>query len=340
MAIELSIIVPVYNAERYICRCVDSLLNQTSIKDLEIILVDDGSTDDSLNICKKYQHDYKSVRVVHKENGGVSSARNIGMDMAHGKYISFVDSDDFCDYKTFEKCLNHLKVTDADILSFGYVIEENGICMQEVMPFNFNDPFVYLKKMHRECWGNVYKCQIIKENNISFDEKISYGEDWIFKLEYLIHTKKVEILSEPLYHYTLDNNGSISRKAIPESFFYSIDRRIADISIVLSNWDVDDKLIQQYLREIRFDNTIKKLISMYRLSKLNSRSTRISFLDTLKTDQEFQNMLYIVDAENRVMSVLMTCLKWKNIKFQDKTIVTLFWAKRTFSRMYRVFLHK
>ena len=103
--ILVSIIVPVYNVEKYLERCIDSLVNQT-LKDIEIILVDDGSTDDSGNICDKYAKKDKRIKVIHKENGGLSDARNIGLSIANGRYLQFVDSDDFIHKQMIEILYN------------------------------------------------------------------------------------------------------------------------------------------------------------------------------------------------------------------------------------------
>ena len=112
--ILVSIIVPVYNVEKYLERCLDSLINQT-LKDIEIILVDDGSTDDSGNICDKYAKKDKRIKVIHKENGGLSDARNIGLSIANGRYLQFVDSDDFIHKQMIEILYNTIINNNADI---------------------------------------------------------------------------------------------------------------------------------------------------------------------------------------------------------------------------------
>ena len=121
----ITVIIPVYNAEQYIERAVKSLLDQTT-KEIEIILVDDGSKDASGKICDKYKQ-LENVKVIHKENGGACTARNIGLANASGKYVSFVDSDDFMDTDAYEKIINILKHNEADILDFGWrYISETG----------------------------------------------------------------------------------------------------------------------------------------------------------------------------------------------------------------------
>lgn len=115
----ISVVVPIYNVENYIKKCVDSILSQT-YKNLEIILVDDGSPDNCPQICDEYAQKDSRIKVIHKENGGVSSARNIGMENARGKWIAFIDADDWIEEKYFEKMLDRVKTNDADIVLCGY----------------------------------------------------------------------------------------------------------------------------------------------------------------------------------------------------------------------------
>ena len=128
----ITVVVPIYNAEQYIERAVKSLLNQTT-NEIEIILVDDGSKDNSGKICDKYGK-LENVKVIHKENGGLCTARNIGLANASGKYVSFVDSDDFMDTDAYEKIINILKHNEADILDFGwrYIKQKIFIRIQKI----------------------------------------------------------------------------------------------------------------------------------------------------------------------------------------------------------------
>ena len=124
MVSKISIIVAVYNVEKYLKRSLDSILNQ-SYKNIEVIIVNDGSTDNSRNICEKYAELYSNIKVIHKENGGLSSARNIGIENATGEYIGFVDSDDYISSNMFEEMYNRIIESDSDIAisSFNYVKE-------------------------------------------------------------------------------------------------------------------------------------------------------------------------------------------------------------------------
>ena len=134
MSPKISIIVPVYKVEPYIHKCIDSILNQT-FKEFELILVDDGSPDNCGNICDEYAKKDNRVRVIHKENGGISSARNIGLDVSNGEYIGFVDSDDYIKLDMYERLYNSCKVNNADISIIGTIeVDENGKKLYEHIP--------------------------------------------------------------------------------------------------------------------------------------------------------------------------------------------------------------
>ncbi len=117
---KISIIVPVYNVENYLKKCLDSIVNQT-FKDIEIILINDGSTDNSLNICKEYAKKDHRIRLINKPNGGLSSARNVGIDLSTGEYLGFVDSDDWIALNMYEKLYNLCKIFNADISQCKYI---------------------------------------------------------------------------------------------------------------------------------------------------------------------------------------------------------------------------
>ena len=141
---KISIIIPVYNVENYLARCLDSIFKHTIPKfEYEVLLVDDGSTDGSGNICDKYEKDYEIVQAIHKENGGVSSARNIGLQEATGEYIAFVDPDDWIDTNALELLWNKLEATEASVLQFDYAL---FLLKIPILPFFCQAQFLALKE--------------------------------------------------------------------------------------------------------------------------------------------------------------------------------------------------
>ena len=212
----ISIIVPVYKAEKHISECVDSILSQT-YENFELILVDDGSPDNSGKICDEYASRDKRIRVIHKENGGVSSARNTGLDNAKGEDITFVDADDIVHEKYLEVLYDNLKKYDADIswCSYNNVYKDQRLKSKEhsfdCLTIDFSDSkFVeYFKSFFSYCnspsvavWGKLFSKRAIE--NIRFDEKIKISEDKLFLLESLRFAKKMCFSNEYLYDYIID----------------------------------------------------------------------------------------------------------------------------------------
>lgn len=217
-----SIIVPVYNAIAFVGDTIHNLLRQDVNK--EILLINDGSTDDSLQLIKQYESKYDCIKVVDKKNGGVSSARNVGLNVAKGDYVIFVDSDDFIDDGLLERCeiILQRKSTDAVIFSYKYVYPKSSrkdICFRYKSSDYYSlkewlNEFYQLWSCHiLHCIGTkVYRKSVIDQYNIRFNESISYLEDIGFALEYLSHISNIYYLDEPAYHYRIINENSLITK--------------------------------------------------------------------------------------------------------------------------------
>lgn len=209
---KLSIIVPVYKAEDHLPRCIDSILAQ-SFEDFEIILVDDGSPDKSGMICDLYAKKDSRVKVIHKKNGGVSSARNEGIRNARGRYVQFVDSDDYIDSDMCLTLLNSIEDNQTDMVVCGYAKHYKGnkkdiIYKQKIyasveeLEIDFSKLFDQL--FFNYIWNKLYRKDLILT---LFDIEINYGEDLLFNLVYLTNCNKLSIISEPYYHYHYEDNS-------------------------------------------------------------------------------------------------------------------------------------
>ena len=209
----ISVIVPIYKVEKYLCKCVDSIINQT-YKNLEIILVDDGSPDNCPRICDDYAKKDSRIKVIHKKNGGLSDARNAGVKIATGEYISFIDSDDWVETQMIEKMFTCINKDKSDVVSSGVkwvkddgslindvTIDENGILdtvtgMKELLKDG-------LLKQH--VWNKLYKASLIR--NIPF-EKGKYHEDVFWSYQIFGIAEKTSIMKESFYNY-VQREGSI-----------------------------------------------------------------------------------------------------------------------------------
>lgn len=228
----VSVIVPVYNVEKYLNRCVDSILSQM-MTDFELLLIDDGSKDNSGRICDEYAEKDARVRVFHKPNGGVSSARNLGLDNAIGKWITFCDADDVvlpswlsnfidnaCDSvdyvvqgfladKTMSKS-DDIEFTNRSKFSFSF----EGTMEDGLLLMSKNSMLGYV-------WCKLFKHSIIKQFDVSFNESYNYQEDMIFNLLYLQHCKKIKSIDDVGYCYSVPDWG---RKYTNKANFFELNR--------------------------------------------------------------------------------------------------------------------
>lgn len=211
----LSIVIPVYNGESKIARCLKSI-NSIQEKNIEIIIVDDGSTDNTNSICKQYVKTDDRFRLIIQKNGGVSRARNTGIRESTGRYIGFVDADDEIT-KEFENVIDVLKSKEYEIVSFKHSIKTSQTLKNEsryLFESGRNSKAVLYNNYlsgHSNCvWNNIYRADIIKENNIQFPEDMSMGEDSVFNAQYLRHCNEVFFIDKVGYIYYVDDNESAS----------------------------------------------------------------------------------------------------------------------------------
>lgn len=218
---KISVIVPVYNVENYLQQCINSILQQT-YHHLEIILIDDGSKDSSGKICDEYALKDDRIVVIHKENGGVSSARNKGIEVATGKYIAFVDADDWIEPEMYEVMLQKLLDSNVDIVR----------CLQKTIYHNYvaNDDLyeegiIDLSQSRNEIIENIFvngktpsfflmlmKKEILDSYQIMFDEDLILGEDLYFMLNIYLHANTLYLYNKYLYNYLIHENSAMNSK--------------------------------------------------------------------------------------------------------------------------------
>lgn len=209
---KISVIVPVYNVEKYLAKCIESIINQT-YKDLEIICVNDGSTDNSLQILESYAKNDDRIKIVNRENGGLSAARNSGLDVAAGEYCYFVDSDDWIELDTIEKLIHIITSYNVDVVVHSALnIAEDESCVITAKNNNqwfekrskhdgvYDVPLEINRKIPAVAWNKLYKMEIIKQYNCRFHEGL-VNEDELFIWTYMIHCKNYYYLNEKLYNY-------------------------------------------------------------------------------------------------------------------------------------------
>lgn len=218
---KVSVIIPVYNAGNYLGSCIDSLLSQT-FTDYEIILINDGSTDNSLEILRKYEASYNRIIAIDKPNEGVSATRNLGIKIAKGDYIMFCDSDDFVEKEwisiLYNAIINHPNsLVDCEYFKYNSETKESKVnCLGDVNRntlFSSSEYYLFYKNQYsNSVWNRIYEKERLIRNKIFFDEQVSVGEDVLFNIKYLKTCDSFFHICKPLYYWNDDNTGSLSRK--------------------------------------------------------------------------------------------------------------------------------
>lgn len=271
----ISVIVPIYNVAEYLEKCLSSITHQTCHQ-LQIILVDDGSTDGSSQICDKYKQRDERIVVIHKQNGGLVSARKAGLRVATGRYIGYVDGDDWIEPDMYEHLLRCMEKTGADIIETDYYIEDAGSGTSKLIKsklgygsFDASDiiPIMLCDKDFNECrlkpylWSKLFKREILEPIQLSVDEKIGCGEDAAVIYPYILKSQKISISDYAGYHYMQRCNSMTS-------------------TFEKDELQRDRKLIQNLKRY--FEDTSyadKMLVQLNQYAKLILLLRQISFLD-------------------------------------------------------------
>ena len=222
----ISVIIPVYNASNYLHSCVQSLLNQT-FKDFEIILINDGSKDNSLEICNLFKQKDERVVVFTQPNSGVGRARNKGIELAKGKYIVFVDSDDVAKPTLLEKLSENIRDFDyvlasIDLVRNGQIESIVSIPEGEFTRKQYVEQILLKLNINYVCgapYSKLFKTELIKQNNLKFNEKLTYAEDFLFNVEYVALAQKIKTISDSFYEYTLQSSSSLTSFNYQKSSF-------------------------------------------------------------------------------------------------------------------------
>lgn len=313
----ISIIVPVYNVKKYLEKCINSILNQT-YKNLEIILIDDGSTDGSSEICDKLKEKDKRILVIHKKNAGVSSARNEGLKIATGDYIGFVDSDDFIEEDMYLKMIDRIKKDNTKMsICNAYLEDENGVQTKNFKSDSPNiiDSHELMNRIMEDyvfqgyMWNKLYARDLIyndKNDYLKFDTNISNLEDRLFNLELIDKNKKfnVSFLNEKLYHYIQRESSTIHMR-YNDKFFTNFYAEIKEIEILNNN--------NFNTNEMKAMFVIEYVRSKNRISIMNSTSNVLEdslILDIVNKYINEVNINKLPSNKLKMKYIIATRLPW------------------------------
>lgn len=280
----ISIIIPAYNIENYIAKCLDSLLKQT-YKNLEIIVVDDGSSDNTGKIIDDYVSKYENIKVIHKKNAGVSEARNSGIDVANGDYIGFVDGDDTVDKEMFELLINNAIKYNADISHCGYKMVfpsrvdyyyNTGILVEQDNELALKDLLIG-SRVEPGLWNKIYKKELF--NDIKIDESIKINEDLLINYYLFKKAKKSIFYDKCFYNYTLRKGSAATSKV-------NINKIIDPIKVkkeILEDLEKDSDLY-----DIAYEKYIMSLVGICRNVQIRKNKEYKSYIDDAKKNLKYE----------------------------------------------------
>jgi glycosyltransferase involved in cell wall biosynthesis len=295
---SISIIVPVYMNESFIQSCIESILCQTFIN-FELIIIDDGSLDNSGKICDEYAVKDTRIKVIHRENGGVSSSRNLGIVNSRGKYIYFVDSDDYLERNALETLFNCIERNNTDVIIFGYNYIIDGVKSNRYnliegyySKFEFINNF---KDFGNEVYYNspinkLYLRSIIQYNNILFEDNLQIGEDLLFNLKYFSNCESFYVLNVNLYNYFVSNPNSLMHRYYED--FNVIQKKLMD---QVKLFFEDNKMSHEnkkYLNEY-FINNLKYTIKHYLCSDIEKYKKVYKIKETLSQNFHIKMFEYL-----------------------------------------------
>lgn len=305
----ISIIIPVYNSEKYINKCINSIINQ-SYKNIEIILINDGSTDKSGEICDYYSRVDSRIIVKHKKNEGATIARNIGLKNSNGKYVTFVDSDDWIDKDYILNMVNIIIDKNCDLVICNnkevYITKEEIKYIDRKLDFKGKiniceklEPNLFINGLVHPCWGKLYRMDLIKNNNLNFTN-IKLSEDTVFNLQYLKLCKLIYMLEDSLYFYAhYDNHCSITSKAYEDIFEnYLVVHEQFNKYIDRYKDNEYEEVINKTMYAQYYNAIIKVLLAEYMKPKvkkkiLNKALNNRIILNTFKTKQDVNKVNFI-----------------------------------------------
>ncbi|MEE1226668.1 MAG: glycosyltransferase family 2 protein [Bacteroidales bacterium] len=310
---KISVIVPVYKVEQYLHRCIDSILSQ-SFTDFELLLIDDGSPDNCGKICDEYAQKDSRVRVFHKPNGGVSSARNLGLDNAKGEWMAFIDSDDYVENEYLEELLSYETNTSADIITSIKILDttNNSVTLQRK---EFGSLFsVYGFDKNCTPWGKLLRKDIISNNNLKFNTRVHLGEDAMFVLSYLLDADKITLISSNKYNYEKGRPNSLTKK-------------INSYESELAGKEEFEGIVRQLINELNLDDlSIKEL----------EKSQRLYIERTLVSIMRLPNQK---DRLNKLQGLDLSLYNKYTKPYNWKEKVLLFLLRKKFFYIYDMILH-
>ena len=293
---KISIVVPIYNSEKFLSNCIESILNQ-NFQDYELLLINDGSTDSSLSICQKYfESNRNKIKLFNNNNYGCSISRNFGIEKAQGKYIVFIDSDDWIEKDMLYDMYQLAEKEESDVVLSGafyeYIDEKISIVS---IPEKTEESFFWFKDKNLVSMicSKLWRLDLIKEKNIRFNPKIKLAEDFVFNVSVLLEAKKISVLGKADYHYVLHDNNSV----------FNVENRK---DIFKAQEIIYNKILKKTLGN---DSNLKLLMTKCFIAHIKSGITKLMYAKSYKEFRTF----YMMFKENIDKAPYLSVKDKKNI---------------------------
>ncbi len=305
---QISVIVPVYNVEKYLHRCIDSILAQT-FTDFELLLIDDGSKDNSGVICDEYAARDSRVRVFHKENGGVSSARNLGLDNAQCEWITFVDSDDWVKKTYLSNLISHVAQENDLIFSYAEIHYLNGSVKIEKYPTAIvSDDITSLflnndLNWHTSPWSKLFKFSLCKD--LRFVENMHIGEDLVFLYSYLLKCRSIFVSNDTDYIYNHENPGTLTKRLNSvESELLSYKKVIAIVDKLIKHKKITNTDALSKITWIKASYTRRVLSSLYYQPNITNKN-RLYIIKSIDLNSYIHYKSSSISIKDRILLFLL-----------------------------------
>ena len=312
--VKVSIVIPIYNAEKTLKKCVDSIINQT-FSEIQCILVNDGSTDDSQLICEEYKKKDKRITVIQKENTGVSNSRNIGMKYASGKYVMFIDSDDYILEDYVEKLVEAAENSNADIIIGGYHIiskkmnlDEDRYIFQSKITISDSPSNLWARSLRlgllNSTWGKLFSKDLI--NDIKYNEEMNYGEDTVFLINCLRKAKFIEWSNACGYYYFLGGGLSVKQDVKISEY---IPRYLEELYKFTEQYFIDDNEWVDALSDKISNEILSYIVNM---SRYVDTGNVCKLIDNLLINSKTKSLIkrWIKNENNKLRWLIFLPTNW------------------------------
>ena len=342
-AIDISVIVPIYNTASFLEKCIISLIEQT-YENFEILLIDDGSTDNSFSICQKYADKCSKIRIFKKKNGGLSSARNYGINQARGEYLTFLDSDDWFENTMLEKMLEKYKDYNLEVIIQGFQVDFENDGSSYLQVFEKNKIFKldriyegirYIEQsgLFNSSCNKLYKRKIIEQNTIYFEEGQEPAEDLLFNCNYFKYVHSIGCIKNPGYHYIKRNQVSLTVIYMP-----NYEKRIVSFGEARKNLYEAVGMPQSDMKNLLYNTmasyTLTAFSNLYRITsplKFRERNEAIRYM---YRQHEIIEGVLSSQYTNLFLKILRCMVKIKNVTVTNIIFTILYKCRYHFEEIY------